>query len=267
MIEAIANYHPVADPGEADMLPDSYDAGATCEGSETYTRPGESENSAWWYKEAGSPDLVVLYVQGLGFMSPIFPASVPQHILRQATLGGVVVGIDYQGGPANPWPAGRDDVVAAHDWAAAKWPGVAVVYVGHSAGAHYAAHAAQYHDVPWVGINGFYWWQGLGDEGGAYWTNAGLARDRQFYPSGTPVAAADVEFATDGPDAYLIGSDSDDVCHPSESLEACDVLKAKGVALWHDNVDTGAMSDRNHEPWGAVNMTALDAWFDLQAGR
>ncbi len=139
-----------------------------------------------------------------------------------------------------------------------------IVYCGHSAGAHYAAHAAVEHGVPWVGLSSFYWWGGLGDEGFPYTGWANVSRDRLFEPTppSTPLPEADVPFAVGSPPAYLIGGDMDPTVHPSETLDTVALLSSLAVPVHHDNVDTGPTGGRSHYPWTGCNIPVLDGWID-----
>ncbi len=91
---------------------------------------------------------VLLYVHGGGFVGgskqgAYYPQSATAWAARHDMVG---VNIDYRVAPANPWPAGRDDLAAAIAWVGdniAQYGGDPdnIILWGHSAG---AAHVADY---------------------------------------------------------------------------------------------------------------------------
>jgi predicted esterase len=254
-------YHDTPDPGTTQTEPYSNPA--------TYRSPGVtysngqvlyrySDYASW----ATAPDLVTIWVQGLGFASPVLPATVIGHFAKfggDSTEGnGLILGIDYRGGA---WPRQLEDVIAAGDWVTSNYAGIPFIYAGHSAGAHLAAHAAHHHDVPWLGANGFYRWQDLNDTG-SWATPAADARSEVGFTAGQEPREADVPFSTNSPPCYLIYSDADDVVHPDGTENVIPILKNFGVDLWIDDITTGTAGERDHYPWSQMNMDGCSDWFN-----
>ena len=92
---------------------------------------------------AGGPRPVLVFVHGGGFVRGEREANIPAYAARNGMVG---IAITYRLAPANPWPAGAQDVGAAIAWVranAARFGGdpARIVLMGHSAG---ATHAASY---------------------------------------------------------------------------------------------------------------------------
>ncbi|WP_043832214.1 alpha/beta hydrolase [Muricoccus aerilatus] len=91
----------------------------------------------------GAPRPVLVFVHGGGFVRGEREANIPAYAARNGMVG---ITITYRLAPANPWPAGAQDVGAAIAWVranAARFGGdpARIVLMGHSAG---ATHAASY---------------------------------------------------------------------------------------------------------------------------
>lgn len=97
---------------------------------------------------------VLIYVHGGGFtggskQGAYYPQSATAWAARNGMVG---VNIDYRLAPANPWPAGRDDLAAAIAWVTqniAQYGGDPddIVLWGHSAGAVHVADYVQHTDL------------------------------------------------------------------------------------------------------------------------
>ena len=255
----------VPDPGPGETLGADYNAALAPGTFQVYSTVPQTLYAYVW-EPIGPPEIVIIYCIGQGFLAPSPITDVPEQIKRQVNRGAVLASLSYRGFPpvADSWPAGVTDVKNAYGWAAATYPGVPIVYWGHSAGAHYSAHAGVEFGVPWVGMSSFYWWAGFGSEGLPWVFWATLVRDWLFEPTppSTPPPEADVPFTSGSPPAYLIGGDMDGTVHPSETLDTVDLLTSLGVPVHHDNVDTGPNLGRSHEPFTGFNVPALDSWID-----
>lgn len=102
-------------------------------------RPGMAATT---YRTTGEPQAVVVLVPGGGWSSadPSGLRPLAEHL---AASGSAVVTITYgTSGTGDRYPVPVDDVTCAVAYAAREVPGVPVVLVGHSAGAHLAVLAA-----------------------------------------------------------------------------------------------------------------------------
>lgn len=102
-------------------------------------RPGMAATT---YRASGDPDAVVVLVPGGGWSSadPGGLAPLAEHLVGE---GSAVVTITYgTSGTGEHYPVPVDDVTCAVAYAARQVPGVPVVLVGHSAGAHLSVLAA-----------------------------------------------------------------------------------------------------------------------------
>lgn len=91
---------------------------------------------------AGGTDRTVVYVHGGGWVLGDLDYADEICRLLCAHLGAVVVALDYRLAPEHPFPAGLQDVEAAIDASASRWPGDVVV-MGDSAGANLATVATR----------------------------------------------------------------------------------------------------------------------------
>lgn len=254
-----AAWHRVPDPGTTDTN-NGTDAG-TSRGGTGYA----FGQQCWRYADYASwnvdPDLVVIYVQGLYFASPIAYATIVDNIFQQSqdTYGtSVVMPIDYGAGPV-----GLTHVKAAGDYVKSFWgASQPFIYAGHSAGGQWAGIAAHYHNVPMILANTIHRWENMsidGDYGTAWNTaaaNLGVTR-------GEEEPWWDIPYGPDSPPVYIIGSDLDEVVHPDCHTNIVAYLAKRNIPFHYDLVDTGTAGQRTHSDfWDQVNMDDLRSWFD-----
>lgn len=108
-------------------------------------KPEQDANGALWFTppEAGTEAPLLMYIHGGGFTigSPHTHAALVAHLARAAGMRAVA--IKYRLAPEHPFPAARDDAVAAYDrLVAAGTPPAAVC--GDSAGGCLALQVAQH---------------------------------------------------------------------------------------------------------------------------
>src|SRR4029077_7022416 len=98
--------------------------------------PGE-----WVLAPGADPDVRLLYIHGGGFVSGSGAYYLAQAAHISAAAKCAVLLADYRLAPEHPFPAGRDDCVAAHQWMrengpSGAAPARATFVAGDSAGGH-----------------------------------------------------------------------------------------------------------------------------------
>jgi acetyl esterase len=97
------------------------------------------------YQPLTGRDRLVTYLHGGGWM--LGDVDTHDRLCRRiaATLGAVVVSVDYRCAPEHPYPGPLQDGILAAEWAAAAFPGLDHVIAGDSAGAALALGVTMHH--------------------------------------------------------------------------------------------------------------------------
>jgi triacylglycerol lipase len=138
------------DPGisrlYAPLFPPSAWEGVTIERDLAYGGDPRQKLDVYTPSAGGKDMPVLLFVHGGAFVGgskhgPFYPDNITAWAAKQGMVG---VGIDYRIAPANPWPAGAQDLASAIAWThanIARYGGDPdrIVLFGHSAGGNHVA--------------------------------------------------------------------------------------------------------------------------------
>jgi acetyl esterase/lipase len=176
-------------------------------------------------QQGGSGRPVMLFVHGGGFIrgdksGSFQPDNMSYWAAQQDMVG---ININYRLAPANPWPAGAQDLAAAIAWTRANIaryggdPDRIIVW-GHSAGANHVADyvgASQLHGAEWPGVRGAVllspnYAATPPTEANPYYgmdatQNSIAGAGRRLRDSGTPIFLADAQYDPDTMHATALG--------------------------------------------------------------